>query len=210
VTNRLSLLSHFFGIFPLWISSKNGSSGFLASHVHQAGCCATRVANRAGLRAFEPTISDNGLLRQPETGFQAGLDTGSSRGKDLLHQLSVRRVKSNLFLRGTSIRQGVALPFSNTAWYSALSADSFGKNSVWVIRAFLDEQLCQGVCCWQVEKDTCPLFLPLTFLVLTVTKIRASLDPSIEQMIKRLDILSVRDRSWGDSLRKQAGKVQSS
>ncbi len=61
--------------------------------------------------AFEPTIPDNGLLRQPETGFQAGLDTGSSRGKDLLHQLSVRRVKSNLFLRGTSIRQGVALPF---------------------------------------------------------------------------------------------------
>ncbi len=85
VTNRLSLLFHFFGSFPLWISSKNGSSGFLASHAHQAGCCATRVANRAGLRTFEPTISDNGLLCQSEVGFQAELDIGSSRGKDLLH-----------------------------------------------------------------------------------------------------------------------------
>ena len=32
----------------------------------------------------EPTISNSGLLYQPQVGFRAGLDIGSSRGKDLL------------------------------------------------------------------------------------------------------------------------------
>jgi len=72
VTNRVSLLSHFFRSFPLWISSKNGSSGFLASHAHQAGCCATEVVNRPELHSFELTISDIAQLCQPNSGVMQG------------------------------------------------------------------------------------------------------------------------------------------
>jgi len=58
---------------------------------------------------FGWTISGNGLLCQPELGFQAELDNGSSLGEGFLRQLAVGGVKSNLFLWGISIRRGMGL-----------------------------------------------------------------------------------------------------
>jgi len=59
-------------------------------------------ANGPALLSFGWNLSDNRLLCQPEVGFQAGLDTGSA-------EATVRgfRVKSNISLRGTSIRRGM-------------------------------------------------------------------------------------------------------
>jgi len=59
-------------------------------------------ANGPALLSLGWTISDNRLLCQPEVGFQAGLDNGSA-------EATVRgfRVKSNISLRGTSIRRGM-------------------------------------------------------------------------------------------------------
>ena len=65
----------------------------------------TRVINAFALIAMliMATAVGLGLLCQPQVGFRAELDIGSSRGEGFLRQLAVGRVKSNLFLRGTSI-----------------------------------------------------------------------------------------------------------
>ncbi len=83
-----------------------------------SGC---RTGKRVGPPSFW-TISDNGLLCQLHVGFRAELDIGSSRGEVFLRQLAVGGVKSNLFLRGTSIRRGMSF-FPQTQVLKDLSND---------------------------------------------------------------------------------------